>query len=507
MKKLMMILSAFSVISFSAVAQYENPEEFANTITQEDLTEYLTILASDAMEGRDTGKRGQKMAAAMLRYHYMENGLTPGNGDSYYQSIGLQKSQIGEAWIKVGDETFKNYEKHIVYWGSENMDAPKDINVVFAGEGEEADYEGINAEGKGVIIMIANSGLRSIRTKSQVAVQKGATKVFAVVTETDEDFTQLMDQYKMYFAGSRLSLPAKEQRASSGTFMVSPTMAAKMLGTKAEKLSKAVTDGKVSQYKKFSGSVSYSATQSIEVVESENVLGYIEGTDKKDELVIVTSHYDHVGRNGDDIYNGADDDGSGTVAVMEIAQAFAEAKKAGKGPRRSMLFMNVTGEEKGLLGSEYYVNNPVYPLENTVANLNIDMVGRVDPDHEENENYVYLIGSDKLSSELHELSELANKTYTDIDLDYTYNDENDPNRFYYRSDHYNFAKNNIPIIFYFNGTHDDYHQPTDTVEKINFEMLQKRAQLVFHTAWVLANREDRIVVDKIQDTKVDGQGD
>jgi Zn-dependent M28 family amino/carboxypeptidase len=178
-----------------------------------------------------------------------------------------------------------------------------------------------------------------------------------------------------------------------------------------------------------------------------------------------------------------------------MAQAFALAKKDGHGPRRSILFMAVTGEEKGLLGSSYYVNNPVLPLEQTVTNLNIDMIGRVDTAHLRNPEYVYLIGSDKLSKELHALSEDVNSTYTQLELDYTFNADDDPNRFYYRSDHYNFAKNNIPVIFYFNGTHEDYHKATDTVDKIEFPILEKRARLVFHTAWELANRDERITVD------------
>ncbi|MEQ9443450.1 MAG: M28 family peptidase, partial [Cyclobacteriaceae bacterium] len=227
----------------------------------------------------------------------------------------------------------------------------------------------------------------------------------------------------------------------------------------------------------------------------ENVLGYVEGGDLKEEVVIVTAHYDHIGKQGEVINNGADDDGSGTVAVLEIAEAFAEAKKQGYGPRRSVLFMTVSGEEKGLFGSEYYTENPVFPLENTVANLNIDMVGRIDPTHASDSNYVYVIGSDRLSTELHQINEQVNNTFTKLDLDYRFNAANDPNRFYYRSDHYNFAKNNIPVIFYFNGTHADYHRPSDTVDKIQFDLLQKRAQLVFHTAWQLANQEQRITVD------------
>jgi Zn-dependent M28 family amino/carboxypeptidase len=222
----------------------------------------------------------------------------------------------------------------------------------------------------------------------------------------------------------------------------------------------------------------------IPLKDSENVVAFIKGTE-----------------NGK-IYNGADDDGSGTVAILEIAQAFQMAVKAGRGPKRSVLFLHVTGEEKGLLGSKYYTDvDPIFPLANTVCNLNIDMVGRIDDKHSDNTNYVYLIGSDKLSTELHTLSEEMNTKYTNIKLDYTYNDENDPNRFYYRSDHYNFAKNNVPIIFYFNGTHEDYHQPTDTPDKIEYELLESRTRLVFHTAWEVANKATRILADKAEPKK------
>ncbi len=230
--------------------------------------------------------------------------------------------------------------------------------------------------------------------------------------------------------------------------------------------------------------------------DSENVVAFIKGAEKPDEIVVLSAHLDHEGIKDGEIYNGADDDGSGTVAILEIAEAFKQAADAGKGPKRSVLFLHVTGEEKGLLGSKYYTENPIFPLANTVTNLNIDMIGRIDDRHKGNPNYVYLIGSDKLSTELHNISEAINKKYMNIDLDYKYNDENDPNRFYYRSDHYNFAKHNIPIIFYFNGTHADYHRPTDTPDKINYELLENRTRLVFHTAWEVANRENRVVVDK-----------
>ena len=231
--------------------------------------------------------------------------------------------------------------------------------------------------------------------------------------------------------------------------------------------------------------------KSNQIIRGENVLGFIEGSDLKEELIIITAHYDHLGKHDSLIFNGADDDASGVAGAMEIAEAFMLAKKDGKGPRRSILIMPVSGEEKGLLGSKYYTDNPVYPLNNTIANLNIDMIGRIDDWHSTG-NYVYLIGSDRLSYDLHNINEEVNNKYTKLDLDYKYNDEEDPNRYYYRSDHYNFAKNNIPVIFYFNGVHEDYHRPSDTIEKLDFSKIKTISKLVFLTAWELANRDEKI---------------
>lgn len=232
-------------------------------------------------------------------------------------------------------------------------------------------------------------------------------------------------------------------------------------------------------------------------IATENVVAVITGSEKPNEYIVISSHLDHIGMHEGQVNNGADDDGSGSVALLELAEAFQKAVEDGNGPKRSIIFLHVSGEEKGLLGSKYYTNNPLYPLAQTVANLNVDMIGRTDPKRTEGKrNYVYLIGSDRLSTELHEISEAANAATLNMDLDYTYNAPDDPNRFYFRSDHYNFAKNNIPVIFYFNGTHADYHRPSDTVEKIEFDLLKERTQLIFYTAWDLANRENRIIVDK-----------
>jgi Zn-dependent M28 family amino/carboxypeptidase len=232
------------------------------------------------------------------------------------------------------------------------------------------------------------------------------------------------------------------------------------------------------------------------VNDSENIWAFIEGSEKPEEIIVVSAHYDHVGTKNGDVYNGADDDGSGTVALVEIAQAFQKAKNDGNGPKRSILILHVTGEELGLHGSRYYSENPLFPLKNTVADVNIDMIGRRDDLHKDTNDYVYVIGSDYLSTDLYNVCEEMNKKYINTQLDYKFNDKKDPNRFYYRSDHYNFAKNGIPSVFFFNGVHADYHEKTDEVDKIEFDALQKRAQLTFAVAWEIANREKRLIVDK-----------
>ncbi|UII33497.1 M28 family peptidase [Fulvivirga ulvae] len=474
-------------------------QKYAETITKDDLYDYLSILASDALEGRETGERGQKMAAAFIRDHFEEIGLQPpvkeGEKMSYYQPVELYKNTPGEIYVKVKNNRYDNF-KQVVFYGSADTGKEVSTEIVFAGNGTPSDYEQVDVKDKAVLVLVNN--IQASQGAIEAATKNGATTVFIASATTDEEFAGLASQFKGWLSGGSLTLEKpKNDGMGSGVFFVSPTVINDIFNTPLSKL-KEIAENPDKLKKVKTSKAAFKTEQKTEMVNTENVLGYLEGTDKKDELVVITAHYDHIGRQGDKINNGADDDGSGTSAVMELAEAFVKAKEEGNGPRRSMLFMLVTGEEKGLLGSAYYAAHPVFPLENTIVDLNIDMIGRIDPEHKDNPNYVYLVGSNRLSTELHEISEKVNETYTQFDLDYTYNDENHPDRIYYRSDHWNFAKNNVPIIFYFNGVHEDYHQPSDTIDKINFEMLTKRSKLVYYTAWVLANRSERPVVDKLQ---------
>ena len=462
--------------------QDKQAKKFAKTITVKDLTDRLSVLASDSLEGRDTGSKGQKIAADFIANHFKKIGLSPvvptGEDNSYFQAFDLKKGTINQVYLKK-EEDQKNNLTDFVYYSRSETYGEEFIDLVYL---EDITDDAVDIADKFIVFKTEDNDWQKVIEQLKDKNPAG----YFVVNENQEEFGFMLKRFGTYF--KRPAIRSKFDNNADKILMIDGAMLEWLFSTSKDE----IAHGSMTQ-------VIFNADMLIEPLSTANVLGYLEGSDKPEELIIVTSHYDHVGIINGEIHNGADDDGSGTTSVMEIAEAFATAAKKGKGPKRSILFMCVTGEEKGLLGSKYYTENPVFPLEQTITNLNIDMVGRVDPKYEElgNPNYIYVIGSDKLSQELHDLHENVNEQTENIVLDYTYNDENDPNRFYYRSDHYNFAKNNIPIIFYFNGTHADYHKPTDTIEKIQFEKMQKIARLIYYTTWEIANREGTITADKL----------
>ncbi len=522
------ILASALLLMQSASFAQQDPTKYAETITPADLKKHLTIIAADDMEGRDTGSPGQKRAAEYVVKHFKEYGLQPiavdANGQkSFLQKYDLYKRSWGEVYfVSQG----KQYEMGKDFYTNGIFSYPEEteFSVVFAGYGIEDekynDYSTVSVTDKAVVIFDGEpkdkngkyivsgtdektkwSSNVGWQNKVKAARKNGAKFVYIITDKTGDDIQKEIRQRAVMSRrfGAPTLKPVEESAKSNSAIVISSDIAAKLLNTKPSKVLKlknTITKSAKPVKNGFSGSVKIKAERINETIHTENVAAYLEGTDKKDEVLVISAHLDHIGisENGE-INNGADDDGSGTVSLLELAQAFGQAKADGHGPRRSILFLNVTGEEKGLFGSEYYAEHPLLPLKNTIADLNIDMIGRVDEAHTNHHKYVYLIGSDKLSSELHAISEEANKKYINFDLDYTFNDPSDPNRFYYRSDHYNFAKNGVPVIFYFTGVHEDYHRPGDDVEKILFDKQAPIVKLVFYTAWELVNREERIVVD------------
>lgn len=487
-----------------------DPSKYATTITKEELKEMLYTYASDEFEGRETGEKGQKMAVEYLKSQYQNMDIvSPLGGDNYFQNVPLEKQRVAEAKISVNGKSFSDFEDHIVLRANENSNLSiKDLVYVSYGIDAEnySNYKDMDVTGKFVLAKTGepkdadgnyittgspedtkwSKGRQSLSSKRDAAIENGAK---GLILLDEELFTRYAPYYqRLAENGTSNRLSLKSNDAEMVMLMVNENL--------AKALHPSILED--NNPKEIKTNLSLAIENKSEAISSENVVAYIKGTTKPDEILVISAHLDHEGIKNGQVYNGADDDGSGTIAILEIAEAFKEAEKAGHGPKRSILFLHVTGEEKGLLGSRHYTDNdPIFPLENTVANLNIDMIGRIDPKRKDGDrNYVYLIGSDKLSTDLHNISEKMNEKYCNVELDYTYNDDNDPNRFYYRSDHYNFAKNNIPIIFYFNGTHDDYHQPSDTPDKIEYDLLENRARLVFYTAWEVANRADRPIVDR-----------
>lgn len=501
------------VVGPSVFAQQDSVAlRYANTITEADLRSYLNVLASDEYEGRETGLKGQKMAAQYLKERFAGFGISPlplaserGLVDGYFQPFDLVVEQPGSLVLEAEGKQFRFLEDQIYF----SKRVPADI--AFAG----ITYTSANSLAtlpigtRSALVVLPGKDNTSGVELAQLselgaafAARGGELLLVAV-----ENFDLTKQEYAHWLGSTRMKLAEDTlkngPRKGVQSMLISPALATALMAkgdlAYAKELKKA-KKGKQVKTRSITTSVSVLNRPVYTPLSSENVLAYVEGSDKKDEVVVVTAHYDHIGVHDGEVYNGADDDGSGTVALLEMAQAFAQAKREGHGPRRSMLFMPVAGEEKGLLGSEYYSEHPVFPLANTVCDLNIDMIGRTDSAHATSPPYVYIIGSNRLSSELHAVNQRANDVYVGIDMDEKFNSRDDPNRFYFRSDHYNFARKGVPVIFYFSGVHEDYHQPGDEVQKIRFDLLRQRTALVFHTAWEVANREQRVVVDgKIED--------
>lgn len=533
---------------------FENPDlvaQYLQTITADDLASHLYFFASDFFEGRETTARGQKMAAEYLAAQYRKMGVlpkgtfetdNPRSPKAYLQPFPLYESRFDRAELFLGTSEEPSY-----VFGGDATDGS--FMTMFGGAGENSgtiafvgygigddelgyndftamESAGINYAGKWVM-MLADEPMADAETSlfptpdnelstwttgrfnklrrffgSPDTAPAGVLIVGDLSPRGGSVAEAAMLQGSSDPGVGSLSIqpPSGNSRSRFPTILsISADLASTLLGRDVAEV-KSEIDASLTPIVFESDTVLRArVANEVHEVSSENVVAFIEGSDPvlKDEFVIISSHYDHVGMQpaeDDGIFNGADDDGSGTVAVLEIAEAFAQAKVDGYGPRRSIIFMNVSGEEKGLLGSAWYTDmEPIVPLEQTVANLNIDMIGRIDPTHpDENTDYVYIIGSNLVSQELHDINVRANETFgSKIQLHERFNSKDDPNQFYRRSDHWNFGKNNIPFIFFFTGTHEDYHGVDDEPEKIEYERMAKISHIIFATAWQVANQDTR----------------
>jgi len=522
MKKILSILFILPMLSSCSYGQVH--KKYANLITESTSKAHLTVLASPAFEGRGTGQAGGKKAADYIAEQFKQYGLKTITADnSYFQPVSLIRTGYQVDYFKIGQEDYA-FGKDFFVTADNNFSDINATDIVFVGYGLQDDkYNELkNVDVKDKIILLINEGEpydtqgNSLLTQSKQQSEWSSSRFKRIqallrlkpkmILATGPGAQKMINQGSDRNVTGRISLDDGKDYDNRRPMQPIPVVhileatADKILAKGNSSLAAFVKNAAQGPQAALQIPVTVNSKMGIRIdrIFDPNVLGMIEGSDRKNEYVIVSGHYDHDGilPNGV-IFPGADDNASGTVAVLELARVFAKAKADGNGPRRSLIFIALAAEEKGLLGSQYYVENPLVPLENTVVNMNIDMIGRIDDIHLKtgDPNYIHAIGLDKLSSELQSITEKVNAEHTKLKLDYTYNDPNEPMKLYYRSDHYNFAKKGIPAAFFFSGLHPDYHTPNDTVDKIEFPLMVKREKLIFYTLWEIANRDKKIVVD------------
>lgn len=506
----------FFLFAFSLYSQEKIPIRFANDISASELKSHLEVLTADSLEGRETGTEGLRKASNYIIQRLEKMGAKPIGNDGFFQKIDFIKQEWDTIRFRKDQNSFRHLsDYYAIPENNPNFSISAD-EISFGGYGidskEYSDYDNHNFKDK-ILLIFADeprlndsiflfSGQNKISSFSTtdaklVAAAKHGVKALLII---DPNFMANANELRRTIFSNRLTLPSEEYKTTQvfPHIFLSTDATKKLIDTNIDSIILRRTDIQANRRfddYHFPVNLLIKLFPKVTHFTSGNVVGMIEGNDKKlkSDYLVVSAHYDHLGKRGEsDIFHGADDDGSGSVSVLEIMESFSKAKAAGDGPKRSVIGIWFCGEEKGLLGSRYYVGHPLKPLSQTIVDVNMDMVGRIDSQHISNKNYIYSIGSGKISQELYNLNESVNKTYSNLSLDYTYDDEKDPNRFYYRSDHYNFAEKGIPIVFFFNGVHPDYHRVTDTIDKIDFPIMEKRAKHAFYLLWEIANQANRL---------------
>jgi hypothetical protein len=482
-----LLLPVLALLSFTVSAQQVKEKKirkYAETIKEEELRKKLTIIAGPEMEGRATTTPGQRKAAAYIESQFKKIGLKPGNGNSYQQFYDIYKDSLVSSSLSVNGRTFNQTKDYTASVNNGFNGTAAIDKLVFVKSGiltESADdYKDLDVKNKWVLVNLGNSSTFLTRRLLANARFKGAKGVVFISARFPARETSALSSL---YINRRTTIPS---------VTVSYNVASEIFGKTVD-----TTALKTEPAQELKTNFSFTANKEKITYQASNVIGLLPAKKPSDEYMFITAHYDHLGGNDTTIYYGADDDGSGTVGVIELAEAFAKAAKKGDGANRNIVFMTVSGEENGLLGSEYYSEHPIFPMEKTSVDLNMDMIGRIDPKYKgDSMNYTFIIGEDQISSELITITDSINKHLVGLEIDRRFNDVKDPNRYYSRSDHYNFAKKGVPILFYFDGDHPDYHRPTDTVDKITFSLYAKRVKLVFYTAWVMSHKDEMLKRDR-----------
>lgn len=486
------LVSAILLLSFT-VSSYGQDKTAMNYMSQLDSTqikETLTKLASDEFEGRGTGEKGGDMTTNYLAEYLKKINVSPGNNGSYFQNIGALVRDKGQKRFELNDY---NYQDDYSY---ENISKNDSIigadKILFVGYGVYSstynDYENMNITDK-VIMMIDDVPSNKfgldyfINPLTENYLKQKHPKAIIKVKPGFRSYSHSTSRWVMF--------PQDERGAYIPTIYVNERLANKILeptNKTIKQINYEVEKSGKSPSTEINSSFVFAGDYSFEDAKANNVIAYIEGRDLKDEYIVLMAHHDHDGMRYGNIYNGADDNASGVSGVLEITRMLAKAKKEGKNPRRSIIVLLPTAEEKGLIGSKHYVNNPIFSLEKTVACVNLDMIGRINGAYESKGNdYVFVVSHKTMSGNLPQVLEQVNNNSLNLTTDYKYTSPGDSESHFSRSDQYSFAEKNIPAIMFTSGEHKDYHRTSDDTEFIDFDGLLKRTKLAFLLVWELAN--------------------
>jgi len=491
----LLIALSFPLLSFSQ--NYSNID-FAHRISEKDLKKNIQVLTSNKMQGRETGTKGQKLAANYIYSQFKMIGLKgldyKTDSLSYFQSFHLSKLQLPSGRMQINGKVFLNYKDFVADPIQDSIS--NNLEVIFIGGSPIENYSKIDFKDKAICFLSTNfnkafSQSYKIWKHSKPKLilfndpinTKAFNRYMHITKRIRSNKLRLMETIKD-------SIDLKEQ-SSLYTYLkqtqvipISTRVAKEISGLKSKQLVQLATSNSIQ--KTVTSQLKLKLKKDDETIKTENVLALIEGAAKPDEYILISAHYDHLGTKNGLVYTGANDNASGTAALLEIAEAFKQAELKGYSPKRSLIFIAFTGEEKGLLGSKYFVNNSPVPLQSIKTNLNMDMLGRIDDKHQD-PDYIYLLGTSDLAPKFKSISDSLNILHPKLILDYEYDQPHNP--LYGASDQASFVEKGIPSIMYFNGLHEDYHTTNDTADKLHYKNIKRVAQLVFLTAWELANQD------------------
>lgn len=468
--KILLLITCLTTCIFQSQGQTNKSK-----IDKKDLKTFVKILTSDSLEGRGTGTDGQRRAEKFISDRFKNLGLNTYNHNSYSEKFRLNQMYWGQVYIKTQNKTLKNFE-NMVFQGSNVQNEEIEKEVVFGGLGTDEELNQIEVKDRLVLVFVKN-----LRSSYDINTKLGYRKASGIILanpDNEKQFESIKNTFKDYSLQKRLSLPNSDTTRNTlakwdtikfiNTITIPNSEIKNIFGRSIKELTKLQEYNRIKEVPFTKAKVKFERVHN--EIETANVVGVVKG--KSNKSIIVSAHYDHLGKSGKEYFPGADDNASGTAALLEIAEEFSKAKDL----EYNIVFLATSGEEAGLLGSLYHVSHPDFDPNNILCNLNLDMISRSDDKHNDTK-YLYCIGTDQ-SKEIDTIIKKADSLFDECSFDYSLNNSKDPAGLFTRSDNYSFYKKGIIAIQFFSGLHPDYHKTTDTMDKIDFTSLENRIRQI-----------------------------